>query len=966
MRMKFFSNIILFLLYPFYFLMSLLFFVGCETTSNVKHASTSLEAGFKNPSVENRPLALWAWLNGYVDTAQLVYELEEMKAKGMRGAFIWDVGAIADPNKIVPAGPAFLGPESLEYISLTLKTANRLGLDMGLFASSSWNAGGPWVSEADASKELLSVTQTVNGSGLKRITIGEPKLKTARARKYVLISSMAIPHSNAKEIDYASNKIINLDKFTRDGKYIDFEVPEGEWDIISFFMGNTGQNLECPSPNSDGPIIDHLSSIATKRNWDSMLTKLRSVISPQARMKFLELDSYEVWPAKDWSPEFLQEFVKRHGYDPKPYLPVLQGYKSKDHGLEERFAGDYNRLVSDMIIENHFAQSMDIAHTNGMELYSEAGHGGHARVDPLKALGYSDVPMGEFWNRQKNWVTKEAASAAHIYGRKLVAAESLTGWQNWQHGPTDFKQIFDIAFCAGLNQVVFHNFAHSPAIAGKPGFAYHAGEHINTNTTWWEMARPFMDYLSRCSYMLRQGSFVGDVCIYYGDHAPNQVPAKRIDPNIAPRYPEGTCLHCGVTKPVDPGKLDGYDYDYINREIITDKMKIEKDRLVLPSGQSYRIMLLPDREDISLEVLKSLEKLIYNGAVVLGKKPLRSNSLKNYPLCDSEVKAIANKIWGNTDENTTGSHKYGDGTVHWGKSVKHVLEELNIPPDLEVKGIDNSDKRIDYIHQKASEQDIYFLSNSATQEVKTTLVFRVDENKVPELWDAETGLIQRKLEYKKVKNGISIDFVLDPLASRFVVFSSRSSGVNDTGLNYDLQYGFSKTKTSGSGDNESYDISSNWNVKFNPAMGAPSSNHFDSLKSWSDISHDGIKYYSGSAMYEKEFSITNEVLVSGKQAFVIFGDVQEMVRVYVNGKDCGIIWTPPYKANITPYLKAGQNKTTVLVINAWNNRIIGDLNKPSEKYSNTNLNSKFKANGPLLRSGLMGKAEIQFFNVKNQ
>jgi hypothetical protein len=283
-----------------------------------------------------------------------------------------------------------------------------------------------------------------------------------------------------------------------------------------------------------------------------------------------------------------------------------------------------------------------------------------------------------------------------------------------------------------------------------------------------------------------------------------------------------------------------------------------------------------------------------------------------------------------------------------------------------VKGNDNSDKRIDYIHQKAGEQDIYFLSNSATQEVKTTLVFRVDENKVPELWDAETGLIQRKLEYKKVKNGISIDFVLDPLASRFVVFSSRSSGVNDTGLNYDLQYGFSKTKTSGSGDNESYDISSNWNVKFNPAMGAPSSNHFDSLKSWSDISHDGIKYYSGSAMYEKEFSITNEVLVSGKQAFVIFGDVQEMVRVYVNGKDCGIIWTPPYKANITPYLKAGQNKTTVLVINAWNNRIIGDLNKPSEKYSNTNLNSKFKANGPLLRSGLMGKAEIQFFNVKNQ
>jgi hypothetical protein len=98
----------------------------------------------------------------------------------------------------------------------------------------------------------------------------------------------------------------------------------------------------------------------------------------------------------------------------------------------------------------------------------------------------------------------------------------------------------------------------------------------------------------------------------------------------------------------------------------------------------------------------------------------------------------------------------------------------------------------------------------------------------------------------------------------------------------------------------------------------------------------------------------------------MFDDVQEMTRVYVNGNDCGIVWTPPYKANITPHLKAGPNKITVQVINAWNNRIVGDLTKPSEKYSNTNLNSKFKANGPLLRSGLMGKAEIRFLNINNR
>ncbi len=181
----------------------------------------------------------------------------------------------------------------------------------------------------------------------------------------------------------------------------------------------------------------------------------------------------------------------------------------------------------------------------------------YPRVDPLKGLGNSDVPMGEFWNRQRFWVTREAASAAHIYGKQVVAAESLTGWNHWQHGPADYKQLIDIAFCQGLNQVVFHTFAHNPEIAGKPGFAYHAGEHLNVNTTWWEMARPFMDYLSRCSYLLRQGNFVADACLYYGDQAPNLVPPKRIDPNIAPIYNDDQCLHCGQPKPVNVGALPG-------------------------------------------------------------------------------------------------------------------------------------------------------------------------------------------------------------------------------------------------------------------------------------------------------------------------------------------------------------------------------------------------------------------------
>jgi hypothetical protein len=943
------------------FLISLLFFTQCVETISVKKDNVLSEDNFKNPPKENRPLAYWPWLNGFVDTAKMVYELEEMKDKGMRGALIWDVGAIADPDKMVPAGSAFLGSESLGYISLALKTGKRLGLDLGLCASSSWNAGGPWIGEADASKELLNVSQTVTGPSTKKITIGQPQTRRGETESYSLITSMAIPYSDSKMIDYSKAKIIPLDVFTFKDKVIDWQVPEGKWDIVSFFMCNTGQDLECPSPNSNGLIIDHLSRRATKRDFDTILTRLAKLSTPGNYLKFLELDSYEVWEAKDWTPGFVQEFKTRYGYDPKPFLPIVEGYRSKDSIVGERFLGDYNRLVSDMIIENHFGQSVDIAHKNGMKMFTEAGHGGSARVDPLKGLGNSDFPMGEFWNRQKNWVTKEAASAAHIYGKNVVASESLTGWQNWQQGPTDFKQLCDIAFCAGLNQIVFHNFAHNPEIAGKPGFAYHAGEHINVNATWWEMARPFMDYLSRCSYMLRQGNFVGDLCLYYGDQAPNLVPSRRIDPNIIPLYDDNHCLHCGVPKPIDPGKLPGYDYDYINADIITSKLNVENGHLVLPSGQNYKMIEIPDREDISLELLKKLDTLIYNGAMLIGPKPQRTTSLKNYPECDSEVRNIADKMWGECDGKKILSKKYGKGIIYWGMTVKQVLDEQNIPPDMQVIGVDNSDMHIDFIHRKTEAEDIYFVSNSKPAAEKVTCVFRVDKNKIPELWDAETGLIQREVEYSKVKNGIRIDLVMDPLASRFVVFRNKSTGKNDAGLSYNLQYGFHQKQKVGK-INEAIDISDNWNLKFNPDMGGPESYHLDSLVSWSDIGNEGIKYYSGSATYEKDFSVAKETLSKGgTNAFIVFKDIQEMARVFVNGKDCGIVWTPPYEVDITKYLKAGSNHISVQVINTWNNRIVGDLRNPKEKqYTHTNIKNKFRGNGPLLNSGLIGKAEIFF------
>lgn len=957
--------------FSFVFLFTFLLALSATFLFNqCKEAGESLPTeDFLNPPVENRPMALWTWMNGYVDRDKMVYELEEMKDKGMRGAIIWDIGALVDPNNIIPAGPAFLGPESLETIDLALETTQKLGLDLGMSVASSWNSGGPWIEPAQASMELLSTSEVVTGPSAQRIPISAPSSGRGEAEAYSLITSIALPYSDSKEIDYSTPTTINLDAFTTDDSYIEWEVPEGSWEVMSFFMSNTMQNLVCPSPNSSGLIIDHLSEEATRKHLDNLLTRLDQVSTPEKQMKFLFIDSYEVWMMTDWTPGFVQEFESRFGYDPLPFLPLLRGFDSKDEDIADRFRSDYRRLVSDLMIENHYGLSSQIASEHDMQVFTEAGHGGNARVDPLKAMGHSDIPMGEFWNRQRHWVTKEAASAANIYGKTLVASESLTGWQHWQHGPTDFKQLCDVAFCDGLNQLVFHTFSHNPEIAGKPGFVYHAGEHINVNATWWDMSKPFMDYLSRCSFMLRQGNFVADVLLYYGDKAPNLVPPRRLDPNYTPdmqgAYPhwfddDSKCVHCGRPKPINPGHIPGYEYDYINEEIITTTLQAENGKLVLPHGQSYRVMMIPDKKDISLDVLKSLEKLVYDGAVVIGPKPERTTTLKDYPEADREVQTIAGKLWGNADGKTVFSNTYGKGTVYWGKSLDQVLQELEIEPDFEVRGIDNCERDIDHIHRQTETEDIYFVTNTTLSEHHFTAVFRVDDDRVPEIWDPETGLVQREVSYSKEGNRVSMEFSLDPLASRFVVFTNKSNGKNDPGLKYDLQFGLHRAEESGT-----IDISTDWQVDFDPAWGGPEQHFMEQLVSWTDTGIDSIKYYSGTATYTRNFTVDADALSNGAEAFVVFGEIEEMARISINGHDCGIVWTPPYQASITPYLKEGDNQITVQVVNTWNNRIVGDLRNPDQKqYTNTNVKgSRLYASTPLLKSGLLGKAEVLF--IKN-
>lgn len=926
------------------------------------------EEDFRNPPVAARPSVLWTWLNGYVDEGQITRELEEMKAKGLRGAIIWDLGSIADPQKTIPAGPAFLGPESLKSIHHAMDEAERLGLELGMVAASSWNSGGPWITPDDASKKLL--WSEVAFEGPRKISEMLP-LPEKAGDVFQETAVIAVPESGTP---------IVLDGMPDKGGRLTWAVPAGRWKILRFVMANTGEGLNCPSPNSKGPIIDHLSGRATQAHLDHILDALSAGRDGFGPLTHLMLDSYEVRPATDWTPGFLESFAKANGYDARPWLPVLAGMSVGGAEQSERFRHDYTKHVSDLLVKDHYARSREILNKRGLKLLAEAGHGGHARVDPLKALGAADIPMGEFWNHRKNWVTKEAASAAHIYGKTLVNSESLTGWQNWQDGPATYKQLTDIAFCAGLNQVTFHTFAHNPPSAGLPGFAYHAGEHFNVNSTWWNQAGPMLADMARSSHLLQQGKFVADVAAYYGDDAPNLVPARRISPTIKSQWPDDKCAHCGRDLPVDLSSLGhGYDYDYVNEEVLLERMEFRGGRITLPDGMGYRLLVLPDREAISPAALRKIGGLVKAGATVVGRKPERSNSLMGFPGCDDEVRELAAEIWGDCDGEKIRSHAYGKGKVMWNRPLAEVLLEMGVTPDFTTDLADNADRHIDFIHRETDDEDIYFISNSSLERQVFSGSFRVGSDRVPSFWHPDTGSVAPCHVYETGNGTITIPLDLPPVSSLFVVFR-KGEGADHLvevgggikilamdGTHVKARVGTAGTHRLAAASGKAgqavvdhvpaaMEIAGPWELDFPTGMGAPQSVTMEKLADWTESPDPGVRYFSGTATYRNRF-VVSEV---PKTLFLDLGIVREVATLKVNGNDAGILWKPPYRVDIAPFLKGGTNELEISVTNLWNNRIVGDLQPDADGvFTRTNLKQKFSAKSPLIPSGLIGPVTLR-------
>jgi hypothetical protein len=776
------------------------------------------------------------------------------------------------------------------------------------------------------------------------------------------------------------SKILDLTKqINAEGK-LKWKVPPGKWTIIRFVCANTGEKLKVPSPNSDGLATDHFSHEATRSFIQYITNHLQQKIGdlkPTA-LKQLYLPSYEVRGAT-WTPDFIEQFEKYCHYDMTPYLPALAGCVIENQDMTSRFLYDYRKMLGDLLVDAYYRTASETANEASLGIEAEAGGPGppvhQVPVDALKALGSIDEMRGEFWpwrqERNQLWIVKETACAAHIYGRQRVHMESFTGFRHWQDGPFDLKPSADRAFCEGMNHIVWHTSSHQPPEAGKPGWVYGAGTHLTPNIAWWSKAKPFIDYLSRCSFMLQRGLFVADVCYYYGDQGFNFVPAKHIDPSLG--Y--------------------GYDYDVINAEALLGRMSVQNGRFTLPDGMQYELLVLPDRKDMNPQVLQKIKELVAAGGTVVGPKPTQSNGLTDYPTKDQQVKQLADLLWVNCDGKNVLEHRFGKGKIIWGRSLRDILLSRGISADFHYTS-DNEQADLDFIHRRMTEADIYFIRNKKNRREFVNAHFRVSA-RAPELWLPETGAILQQPIYEQTPEGISVPLEFAPFGSLFVVFHKPVSQPHlvsvDTGIDTKIlserevcvtafENGSYKMKTS-DGRTIKFEIdqipsalqlAGPWDVSFTAGWGAPDSVTFAELKSWTEHENPGIRNFTGTACYKTEFEVPRQWLGEGskiyppyvRRIYLDMGNLWALAEVTLNGQSIGIVWKPPCRIEITKAVGAGQNKLEIEITNTWANRLVGDATLPlDQRYCKTNITvsgtpGKPWKDIPLRESGLLGPVEL--------
>ncbi|MEI8273870.1 MAG: glycosyl hydrolase [Paludibacter sp.] len=998
----------------------------------------ALKAGFLNPPDSSRPGVYWYFMDGNISKQAITADLESMKKVGIGTVLFLEV------NVGIPRGKVdFMSEEWMNLFTHIVRESERLGITITLGVGPGWTgSGGPWVTGTQSMKHLVCSTIKVFGNENRKIIIpkaapmnpyfGEgsftPELKQRWLDYYEDVTILAFPtptgdfkisdilekalyyrppytsmagvkaffpsyanYEEPKGSAISSTNIIDVTKFLKSDNILDWKAPSGNWTIMRFGCRNNGAvTRPAPLPGV-GFEADKFDTTAINAHLANFTGKLLERIGTpnknlQGGLKFLHMDSWEMG-AQNWTAKFREEFKKRRGYDPLPFYPVYAGLVVESLEKSERFLWDLRQTSQELVIENHAKYLKKYGQKYNLGFSIEPYDMNPTADMELGAV--ADVPMAEFWSKDYGFNSSfsciQAASIAHIEGKKVVAAESFTAYLDaWKQYPGSMKNQGDWAFATGINKFMYHTYQHQSLPENlKPGMTMGPyGVHHDRSQTWWSMADAYHNYVARCQYILQQGKPVADILYLTPEGAPQVFRAPASALTSADDLTNS--LSFTVKDEILPGQAKedflpdrkGYNFDGCSPSQLF-KATVSKGKIIFPSGANYSLLVLPKTETMTPALLAKIESLVKAGATVIGNPPRKSPSLVNYPECDIQVGEKAKMMWGElTTPEEISNHAFGKGKIYWGGAFSQIkypelypeynrtaslLRKMGIQEDFMSTG------PVRYTHKQIDSGDLYFVSNKSNSTINTNCFFRVKKG-TPELWNPMSGETRQLSDYVVLNGQIQIPLQFEPYESYFIVF-------NKTGKVKIVQ---NPINTNFSEPLVISQISSPWNVSFDAKWGGPATIKFDTLVDWTTRKEEGIKYYSGIATYHTVIEFSEKTVTDKKSdIFIDLGEVNNMARVRINGKDMGVVWSAPFRVKISDAVVVGENKIEIEVANLWPNRLIGDEQKPDDgiknglwpdwlldgkprttgRYTFTTF-KHYSKDSKLLKSGLMGPLKI--------
>ena len=504
----------------------------------------------------------------------------------------------------------------------------------------------------------------------------------------------------------------------------------------------------------------------------------------------------------------------------------------------------------------------------------------------MKYYKYADVPMCEFWQPAVSFnftPVKPIISAAHLYGKRGVGAESFTSFSvSWHERLRDYKHNANMNLAEGITHFVFHTFTHNPQQPWMPPGTSFGGRGIGApfvrGQTWWKHMSAFTDYFARCQTMLEVGVPVIDVLWYLGDECDGR-------PDHYAPFPAG------------------HKYDYCNPDAFLSRISVKDGKWRTPEGIAYGILWIPEATRMLPETMERLAEGIEKGGVAaMAGLPVESATRRDGANGEARFRTARerlSKMVGRAVDCPPRQQAYNSkaGRLYVGKAIGDVLKAEGFKPDVDGEGIV-------WNHRRSGGDDWYFITPAKDGKgFEGEVVFRNVEGRVCEIWHPESGLIDGCRGATALSGRVHLS--LAPAQSCFVVF-------RDAAPSAALPCG-------ALGACALPDVAS-WRVSFPGGWDMPTNTTVQTLAPWREMFRESpsARAFSGTATYTAEFGLED---VRGRIVLDL-GRVESIARVELNGNAFHDLWAYPYSLDVTRAVRKGRNVLKIEVTDTWYNRLV--------------------------------------------